>query len=339
MGSDIGDLFERRESELGTHLRGQIIAIDAYNTIYQFLSSIRQRDGTPLKDSRGRVTSHLSGLLYRTTNLVESGLKLVFVFDGVPPDFKAATIEKRREIRDTAEREWKEALAAGREDAFKYAQATSRLHPEMVEDAKSLLTSMGIPVVEAASEGEAQAARMARSGDVRFVGSQDYDSLLFGAPEVVRNLAVGGKRKLPGKKVYVDVRLEIIELQPNIDRLGITEEQLIDIAILVGTDYNSGIHGIGAKKALQLIYKHGSIEDALLTLGESIEHLDEIKNFFRDPDVTDDYSLAWKKPDESKIVELLCHEHGFSEARVSKAVERLARASDSMSQSTLDMWS
>jgi len=118
MGSDIGDLFERRESELGTHLRGQIIAIDAYNTIYQFLR----------------------------------GLKLVFVFDGVPPDFKAATIEKRREIRDTAEREWKEALAAGREDAFKYAQATSRLHPEMVADAKSLLTSMGIPVVDAASE-------------------------------------------------------------------------------------------------------------------------------------------------------------------------------------------
>ena len=338
MGSDIGDLFERRESELGTHLRGQIIAIDAYNTIYQFLSSIRQRDGTPLKDSRGRVTSHLSGLLYRTTNLVEAGLKLVFVFDGVPPDFKAATIEKRREIRDTAEREWKEALAAGRDDAFKYAQATSRLHPEMVEDAKSLLTSMGIPVVEAASEGEAQAARMARSGDVRFVGSQDYDSLLFGAPEVVRNLAVGSKRKLPGKNVYVDVKLEIIELQPNLDRLGITEEQLIDIAILVGTDYDPGIHGIGAKKALQLIYKHGSIEDAPPELGESIENLDMIKNFFLNPDVTGDYSIAWKKPDESKITDLLCHEHGFSEARVAKAVERLARAADSMGQSTLDMW-
>lgn len=338
MGSDIGDLFERRESKLGTHLRGQIIAIDAYNTIYQFLSSIRQRDGTPLKDSRGRVTSHLSGLLYRTTNLVEAGLKLVFVFDGVPPDFKAATIEKRRAIRDTADREWKEALAAGREDAFKYAQATSRLQPEMVEDSKSLLTSMGIPVVDAASEGEAQAARMARSGDVRFVGSQDYDSLLFGAPEVVRNLAVGGKRKLPGKKVYVDVKPEIIELQPNLDRLGITEEQLIDIAILVGTDYDPGIYGIGAKKALQLIYKHGSIEDALLELGKSIEHLDEIKNFFLDPDVTDDYSLTWKKPDESNITELLCHEHGFSEARVVKAVERLVRAADSMGQSTLDMW-
>nr|AAU82524.2 Flap endonuclease 1 [uncultured archaeon GZfos18C8] len=180
---------------------------------------------------------------------------------------------------------------------------------------------------------------MARSGDVRFVGSQDYDSLLFGAPEVVRNLAVGGKRKLPGKKVYVDVKLEIIELQPNLDRLGITEEQLIDIAILVGTDYDPGIHGIGAKKALQLIYKHGSIEDALSILGESIEDLDEIKNFFLDPDVTDDYSLTWKKPDEPKITELLCHEHGFSEVRVAKAVERLVRASDSMGQSTLDMWS
>ena len=337
MGSDIGDLFERREIELD-ELRGQIIAIDAYNTIYQFLSSIRQRDGTSLHDSHGEVTSHLSGLLYRTTNLVEAGLKLVFVFDGVPPDFKAATIEKRMEIRNTATRQWKEALAAGREDALKYAQATSRLHPGMVEDAKSLLASMGIPVVQAASEGEAQAARMAACGDAGFVGSQDYDSLLFGAPKVVRNLAIGGKRKLPKKNIYVEVKPELIELQPNLDRLGITREQLIDIAILVGTDYDPGIHGIGAKRALQLICKHGTIGGVLAELGESVEHLHEIRNFFLNPDITPDYSLKWKVPDESRIKKLLCDEHDFSEVRVTKAIERLVAASGSMKQSTLDRW-
>jgi flap endonuclease-1 len=337
MGSDIGDLFERRETEL-ERLRGQTVAIDAYNTIYQFLSSIRQRDGTPLKDSHGRVTSHLSGLLYRTTNLVEAGLKLVFVFDGAPPDFKAATIEKRVEIRNTADRQWKEALAAGSEDAFKYAQATSRLKPDMVEDAKLLLAAMGIPVVQAASEGEAQAAYMAKSGDVRLVGSQDYDSLLFGAPAVVRNLTIGGRRKLPKKNVYVEVKPEVIELQQNLDRLGITREQLIDIAILVGTDYDPGIRGIGAKKALQSIQRHESIEDVLAELGESIENLCEIREFFLSPTVASDYSLKWKAPDESKIKELLCDEHDFSEGRVAKAVERLAVTADSMKQSTLDLW-
>ncbi len=337
MGSDIGDLFERREIGLD-ELRGQIVAIDAFNTIYQFLSSIRQRDGTPLHDSRGRVTSHLSGLLYRTTNLVEAGLKLVFVFDGVPPDFKAATIEKRVEIRNNAARQWKEALAAGREDAFKYAQAASRLHPDMVGDAKLLLASMGIPVVQAASEGEAQAARMAACGDVEFAGSQDYDSVLFGAPKVIRNLAISGKRKLPKKNIYVDVKPEIIELQPNLDKLGITREQLIDIAILVGTDYDPGIHGIGAKKALQLICKHGTIEGVLAELGESVEHLHEIRDFFMNPDITLDYSLKWEMPDDSTIKKLLCDEHDFSEARVTKAIERLTVASGSMKQSTLDRW-
>ncbi len=337
MGSDIGDLFESKETELG-QLRGQTVAIDAYNIIYQFLSSIRQRDGTPLKDSHGRVTSHLSGLLYRTTNLVEEGLKLVFVFDGIPPDFKAATIEKRVEIRNTADRQWKEALAVGSEDAFKYAQASSRLTPDMVADAKLLLASMGIPVVQAASEGEAQAAHMAKSGDVRLVGSQDYDSLLFGAPEVVRNLTIGGRRKLPKKNVYVEVKPEVIELQQNLDRLNITREQLIDIGILVGTDYDPGIHGIGAKKALQSIHRHGSIEDALAEIGESIKNLRGIKDFFLNPIVTHDYSLKWKTPNESKIKELLCDEHSFSEARVTKAAERLMVTVDSMKQSTLDMW-
>ena len=342
MGSDIGDLFTRRETEL-TELRGQTVAIDAYNTIYQFLSSIRQRDGTPLKDSRGRVTSHLSGLLYRTTNLAHAGLKLVFVFDGTPPDFKAETIEKRKEVRKTADMEWKKALASGKtdEEAFTYAQATSRLDSTMVADAMLLLESMGIPTVVAASEGEAQAAYMAGNGDVRFAGSQDYDSLLFGAPLVVRNLAVGGRRKLPKKNIYVEVKPEIIELQTDLDRLGITREQLIDIAILTGTDYDPGIRGIGAKKGLSLVRKGKTIEEILSELNESIDGLSEIKEFFLHPDVATDYPrpLRWGKPDESKVIALLCDEHDFSEARVAKAIERLLASSDAMGQSTLDMWS
>lgn len=336
MGVDLGDLFEKKEIEL-SELKGKIIAIDAYNTLYQFLSIIRQRDGTPLIDSHGGITSHLSGFLYRTTNLVEEGIKPVFVFDGAPPQFKNATIEERKKIRTEAKVKWEEAKAMGSEEAFKHAQASSHISGNMIEDAKLLLGFMGIPVVQAPSEGEAQAAFMVKNNDAYAAGSQDYDALLFGSPLVVRNLAVTGKRKLPGKSVYVDVKPEIIELEKGLGALGISREQLVDIALLVGTDYNEGIKGIGPKKALKLIKKHGSIEGALNELNTDIKNLAEITALFLAPDVTSDYELRWKKSDSAAIIKFLCAQHDFSEARVSKAVERLLEASDK-GQKTLDKW-
>ncbi len=337
MGVDLGDLFDRKEIEL-SDLKGNIIAIDAYNTLYQFLSIIRQRDGTPLIDSRGGITSHLSGFLYRTTNLVEAGIKPVFVFDGAPPALKNTTIEERKKIRTDAKEKWDEAKAKGdEEEAFKHAQASSRIGGNMIEDAKSLLGFMGIPVVQAPSEGEAQAAFMVKNKDAYAAGSQDYDALLFGAPIVVRNLAVSGKRKLPGKSVYVDVKPEVIELEKGLELLGISREQLVDIALLVGTDYNEGIKGIGPKKALKLVKKHGNIEGALGELSTEIKNLAEIKALFLAPDVTPDYELKWKKPESSAIIKFLCEGHDFSQERVSKAVERLLEASDE-GQQTLDKW-
>lgn len=336
MGVDLGDLFEKKEIEL-SELKGKIIAIDAYNTLYQFLSIIRQRDGTPLIDSHGGITSHLSGFLYRTTNLVEESIKPVFVFDGAPPQFKNTTIEERKKIRTEARVKWEEAKAMGSEEAFKHAQASSHISGNMIEDAKLLLGFMGIPVVQAPSEGEAQAAFMVKNNDAYAAGSQDYDALLFGSPLVVRNLAVTGKRKLPGKSVYVDVKPEIIELEKGLGALGISREQLVDIALLVGTDYNEGIKGIGPKKALKLIKKHGSIEGALNELNTDIKNLAEIKALFLAPDVTSDYELRWKKSDSAAIIKFLCAQHDFSEARVSKAVERLLEASDK-GQKTLDKW-
>jgi len=336
MGVDLGDLFDKKETEL-SDLKGKVIAIDAYNTLYQFLSIIRQRDGTPLTDSHGEITSHLSGFLYRTTNLVEEGIKPVFVFDGVPPEFKFATLEERKKTRIEAMSKWQEAKAAGDEDAFKYAQASSHIKGNMVEDAKTLLGFMGIPVITAPSEGEAQASFMAQNNDAYAVGSQDYDALLFGAPVIVRNLAVTGKRKLPGKGVYVDVKLEVINLESGLLKLGISKEQLVDIAILVGTDYNEGIKGIGPKKAIKAIMKHESIEGILKELNTDIKYLAEIRHLFLHPDVTPDYELKWKKPDAPAIMDFLCEVHDFSRERVSKAVDRLLEASDT-GQKTLDKW-
>lgn len=336
MGVDLADIFERHEIELGD-LAGNMIAIDAYNTLYQFLSIIRQRDGTPLKNSRGEVTSHLSGFLYRTTNLVEIGIRPMFIFDGEPPRFKAQTLEARTKMRDEAMQRWQTAVAAGEEDAFVHAQASSRIEGTMVEDAKALLEYMGIPVLQAPSEGEAQAAHMVLSGDADYAASQDYDSFLFGAPRVVRNLTITGKRKLPRKNIYIDVKPEIMELEEVLTSNGISREQLVDIALLVGTDYNPGIKGVGPKTALKLIKKHGRIEPALAELGHGIENLSEIKDFFLYPEVTSDYQISWKSPKEPEIIELLCRKHDFSEVRVKGAINRLVEASDA-GQQTLDQW-
>jgi flap endonuclease-1 len=336
MGVDIGELFEKEQVEI-EYFSGKKVAIDAFNALYQFLATIRQPDGTPLKDSQGRITSHLSGILYRVSNMVEMGIKPVFVFDGEPPKFKKAEIEQRRKIREEAERKWKRALELGLEDARKYAQQATRVDEYIVESAKKLLKLMGIPIVQAPSEGEAQAAYMAKKGDVDFTGSQDYDSLLFGSPKLARNLTITGKRKLPGKNVYVEVKPEVIELESNLKRLGITREQLVDIALLIGTDYNEGVEGVGIKKAYKYVKAYGDVFKVLRVLKvQPKEPIEEIREFFLNPPVTDDYEIRFEKPDEDGIIEFLCEEHDFSRDRVEKAVEKLkAIKSDQM---TLERW-
>jgi len=336
MGADIGELLEREEVKLD-YFSGRKIAIDAFNTLYQFISIIRQPDGTPLKDSQGRITSHLSGILYRVSNMIEAGMKLIFAFDGEPPVFKHREIVERKERRAEAEEKWIAAVERGEKYAKKYAQAAARIDEYIVESSKKLLEYMGIPWVQAPSEGEAQAAYMAAKGDVDFTGSQDYDSLLFGSPKLARNLAITGKRKLPGKRVYVDVKPEIIDLNANLKRMGITREQLVDIALLVGTDYNEGIKGVGVKKAYKHIKTHGDVFKVLNALKVEQENIEEIRAFFLNPPVTDDYNLEFGKLNEEKIIEFLCEEHDFSRGRVEKAIEKL-RAGVQASQSTLERW-
>jgi flap endonuclease-1 len=335
MGVDLGDLLRKKKIEI-KDLSGRWVAVDAFNTLYQFLSIIRQKDGTPLMDSSGRVTSHLSGLLYRTTNLLDEGLKVAFVFDGEPPSFKSETLQQRSNIREKAEAAWEEARASG-EDGFKYAQASSRLNAEILQDARRLIESMGLPIVQAPSEGESQAAHMAGRGDVYIVGSQDYDSLLFGAPRVVRNLAITGKRKLPRKNIYVDVEPEEIDLEEGLAALGISRKQLVEIGILCGTDFNSGLPRVGPKTALKLIREKGDLESVLKDQNAEIENYTEIREFFLHPLVTDDYVIKMSKPNVGKIVSFLVEERDFDAERVEKTARRLEEVYRS-GQSTLDRW-
>lgn len=336
MGVDLKPLIKAKEIKLDD-LKGKSVAIDAYNAMHQFLSIIRQRDGIPLKDSKGRVTSHLSGLLYRTANLVEKGIKPVYVFDGKPHPLKIKTLEERKMVRQEAEKEWKEALEIGDiEEAFKKAKRTSSIDREKVEEAKKLLDALGIPYIDAKSEGEAQAAYMNIRGDVYAVASQDFDSLLFGCRLLVRNLAVTGRRKLPDKQIYIDVPPEEIELRKILEENCITREQLVDIAILIGTDFNEGVKGIGPKKALQLIKEYGSIEN-LIKKGkiEDISNYEEIKNIFLNPDVNREYKIEWKEVEKDRVIKLLCDEHQFNEERVKNALEKYEKFAKTFKQKSL----
>ncbi len=340
MGVQLGDIVPKQKVQL-ENLRDKVIAIDAMNSLYQFLAIIRQRGGELLRDSKGRVTSHLSGLFYRTANLVEIGLRPVYVFDGEPPRLKRLTVEERRKVRAEAKKEWIAARKAGDlEKARRFAQRAVQLTDEAVEEATKLLNHMGIPWVQAPSEGEAQAARLVQRGDAWAAASQDFDSLLFGAPILVRNLAITGRRKLPGKDVYIEVVPEIIELQKLLTELGITRDQLIDIGILVGTDYNAGIKGVGPKKALELIRKHKSLKRILKTeLAEQFE-VDpfEVREIFLKPNVTSKYKLEWREPSPEEIKEFLCKEHDFSESRVQSGIDRLLKGQRAREQVSLEKW-
>lgn len=342
MGVNLRDLIPRTTIKL-EDLSGKSIAIDAYNALYQFLAIIRQPDGTPLKDSSGRVTSHLSGLIYRTSNLVELGIKPIYVFDGAPPALKEVEIKRRLKVKEQALVLYERALKEGKtEEARMYAQATSHLKDYMAEDSKRLLDLMGIPWIQAPSEGEAQAAHLTKRGHADYCASQDYDSLLFGAPRFVRNITISGRRKLPSKNIYIEVIPEVVELDQVLRECGITYEQLVDVGILIGTDFNpDGIKGLGPKTALKLIKEHVDLENALLHL-KNVEFPVEprrIREIFLHPKVSDDYKLEWKEPDMEGIVDFICSGRDFSEERVRKAVEKMQRGiTREKGKTTLEKW-
>ena len=327
MGVKFKDIISPEEIKFDD-LDGKVVAIDAANVIYQFLSSIRQYDGTPLKDQNGRITSHFSGILYRTSSLIEKGIKPVYVFDGKSSALKKETQEKRKEIKEESEKKWKEALAEGRvEDARKFAVRSSRMSPEIVEGSKKLIKLMGIPYIQARGEGEAQASYMVARDDAWCVASQDYDCMLFGAPRMVKNLTISGSQNNP----------ELIELEKILNNLDITREQLVDMAIMVGTDFNQGIKGIGAKKGLKLIKKYGDIFHILESLDIQLDVDAQIlREMFLNHEVDSNYKLKWEKADKQGIVDFLCGEHDFSEDRVLSAVDKLKKLEST--QSSLENW-
>jgi len=323
-------ILKREQTSLKA-LKGTSFAIDASIEIHQFLALVRKRDGTLFTDSQGRVTSHLIGLLTRTSRMIaDFDMKPVFVFDGKPNPLKRRTLEIRREVRKKAEVEYVEAVS--KKDyakAWSKAVMTGRVTGSVLDDTKRLLTLMGIPWLEALEDAEAQASFMAARGDVWAVGSKDYDCLLYGAPILARYLTLTGREWLPAQRRSRPLIPELIRLSENLALLGITREQLVDLAILVGTDFNQGVKGIGPKKALKIVRDYGSIEQMPEEMRSKLtEDLNNVRQVFLKPRVLEKYLLKRSPPDRDGLIKFLSEERGFNKERVERLTERLTRRSE-----------
>jgi flap endonuclease-1 len=344
---DLSKLVVKRKITL-EELNGKTVAIDAYNVLYQFLSIIRQPDGTPLMDSHGNVTSHLSGLFYRTIELVENGITPIYVFDGLPSILKQKTLQSRMKRREVAFEAWEKAKAAGEtEDAKRYAQASTKINKYVVESSKVLLDHIGIMHINAPGEGEAEASHLCIKGEVDAAASQDYDTLLFGSPTIVRNLTISGRRKLPKKNVFVNIEPEMVLLEETLKSVGVSRKQLIWIGILLGTDFNEGIKGIGPVTAVKIAKEAKSISDIKQYVKGKYNQdfeldIQEVEDLFIKPEVVDVDIEQLKKEspqiDRQAAIDFMCKEHEFSEDRIGKFIDKLSQKTSSTKQNRIEKW-
>ncbi|MDP3966478.1 MAG: flap endonuclease-1 [archaeon] len=344
MGLNIREIVPRKELDV-SGLKGKTLCVDAFNTLYQFLTTIRQADGTPLQDEEGNITSHLSGIFYRNISLISEGIKLIYVFDGEPPKLKDKIHKVRGDIRSLAKEKYDTARdGEDLEDMKRYSSQLIRLNDKMIEESKELLEALGICVIQAPSEGESEAAYLSRKEGIYGVVSQDYDSLVFGAPVLIRNLTVSRKKKTMSG--YVQVNPEIIFLEEFLKEFEINLDQLISLAILVGTDYNpKGIPRIGQKKALKIVKEYGTPEKIFESLQEKIDELPPEDKFdwkvifslFRAPK-TKDFGIKFPVLDFEKIKEILVKRHQFSEERINNQLSKIEKLNLSKNQKNLTKW-
>ncbi|MHA1444799.1 MAG: flap endonuclease-1 [Candidatus Hodarchaeales archaeon] len=348
MGTQIGKLLINcRQKITISDLSGKTVGFDAYNTMYAFLARIRDKStgGGYFTDSEGHVTSHLLGLFPRLTYFLQNNIKPVFIFDGKPPILKAKEISYRKERKKIAEIKRATAIADGKlEEALKFAQATSKITPDIIKDTKTLLRLLGIPFIQAPSEAEAQGAMMNRQGLIQAMASQDYDSFLFGCPNVIRNLGISQRRKIPNQPRFVEISTEQIVLNELLQELGLkSREQLILLGILVGTDYNpKGIKGIGPKTALKLVRKYPNLKslqnylESKYTLVDILPYsLATLLDCFISPESDPNLNFMFSKPQPKKLLEFLVGEREFRPERIQNSLKILNRLSK---QNTLDQF-
>ncbi|CAF4859378.1 unnamed protein product [Pieris macdunnoughi] len=323
-----------KEMEIKNYF-GRKVAIDASMSLYQFLIAVRS-EGAQLTSVDGETTSHLMGTFYRTIRLVENGLKPVYVFDGKPPEMKSHQLNKRAERREEAEKELQKATEAGDQASIeKFNRRLVKVTKQHGEEARELLKLMGVPVVEAPCEAEAQCAALVKAGKVFAVATEDMDALTFGSNVLLRHLTFSEARKMPVQEFHLDQVLNGLELN---------HKEFIDLCILLGCDYCGSIRGIGPKRAIDLIKQHRCLEDVLRNIDlnkyqppENWDYLDA-RRLFLEPEVTDadKIELKWSDPDEEGLVKFLCGDKQFNEERVRNGAKKLFKARTGTTQGRLD---
>ncbi|EMA39869.1 flap endonuclease-1 [Halobiforma nitratireducens] len=302
-----------------------VVAVDAHNWLYRYLTTtVKWTDSDIYTTADGTEVANLVGIVQGLPKFFENDVTPVMVFDGGPSELKEDEIESRREQRRTYEEQLETAREEGDEVAIAQLESrTQRLTPTIQETSRELLRLLDVPIVEAPAEGEAQAAHMVRRGDADYVGSEDYDALLFGAPLTLRQLTSKGDP-------------ELMDLEATLEKHDLTLEQLIDAAILIGTDFNDGVSGIGPKTAIKAITEHGDLWSVLEARGDSVEYGDRVRQLFRDPNVTDDYEFdATPDPDLEAAREYVTDEWAVDPDEVARGFERIE---ESITQTGLDRW-
>jgi len=330
-----------KEVELKS-LFGRKVAIDASMSIYQFLVAVRQAGGDSLTNDAGEVTSHLSGLFHRTVRLMEMGIKPVYVFDGAPPEMKSGELKKRSDAKAAAKAAAAKATEEGNaEMAEKYTRRVNSVTPAMTADCKVLLRAMGVPVVEAPCEAEAQCAAMAKAGIVYAMASEDMDSLTFGTPLLIRQMWAGARAGADKK----GVKPMTFSLDAALTGLDMTMAQFVDVCILCGCDYTDSIRGIGPTKALALVRKFGDLSAVVNALkGEGKYTIPdtfpvaEVRELFVAPKVTppDSLTLKWGDVDEAGLRGLLVERMQFKEETVTSGIARIRKSNKNSTQGRLD---
>lgn len=340
MGVKIAELVEAKEISIDD-LKSKKVTLDSFLFLYQFLSSIRQPDGSYLTDSKGNVTSHLIGLFSRTLKLMTKQIYPIFVFDGKPPELKQKERERRRSLKEEAQKEYE--IAKQRKDLKemkKFASRTTRLTKEMVDEAKELIEALGLPIVQAPCEGEAQASHIVYQGDAYAVATQDADALMFKAPKVVKNLSFFGKKKKSNKLSYETIKPQIITFEETLNKLGVDHNQFVALCMLIGTDYNvGGIKGIGSKTALKLVKKFGHDFESLFSEAKWDDFFDfswrNVMDLILNMEVTDDYKIEFGQIDKTRILKILVENHDFSRERVEEQLDKVIKETSNMSQKGL----
>jgi flap endonuclease-1 len=321
--ADLRDLAAIEEISFD-EVAGSVVAVDAHNWLYRYLTTtVKWTSDDAYTTADGTEVANLVGVVQGLPKFFEHDLTPVFVFDGAVVDLKDEEVAARREQRERYEEQLAEARERGDDIATARLESrTQRLTDTIVETTRELLSLLDVPVVDAPAEGEAQAAHMARHGDVDYAGTEDYDALLFGAPFTLRQLTSKGDP-------------ELMDFEATLAAHDLTWEQLVDVAILCGTDFNEGVAGVGPKTAVDLLYDHGDIWTVFEAEGYQIEHTDRIRQLFLDPAVEDASFETTVQPDVAAARAYVVDEWGVDASEVARGFERIE---DALTQTGLDDW-